>query len=907
MDPDRGLSEDEARARLLRYGPNALPEKRPPGVVQLFLRQFRSPLIYLLLGAAALAFAVGERRDAGIIVVVLLSNAAFGMIQERRAERSMAALKELVAPRARVVRGGFEREIDSTEVVPGDVLAVAAGDAIVADGRVLRAEALQVNESALTGESTTVSKARWTPAERADVLAERPGVLHAGTHVTAGRGRAVVFATGPATEVGHIAAMTAGTKEPKTPLEARIDRLGRVIVVAAAVLAVAVLLLGLARGVPVYEMVMLAASQLCSMVPEGLPVAVTVLLALGVRRMSQRGAIIRRLSAVETLGSVSTICTDKTGTLTKNEMTVAALFLPSGRRLRVGGSGYAPEGKIEDEAGRAPAAGDPDVSPLLEAIVLCNDARLEPPQEPGGRWRTLGDPTEIALLTAARKGGASPERLRDLYPRVAEIPFDPKRKLMATGHRGADGPFVVVKAAPEIALALSARHLQGGRPLPMTAREREAVRDAIQRLAGQALRVLGIAVFRGRALEGEEPAASLERLLGHGIFLGLVAQTDPPRPEVRDAIARCREAGTRIVMITGDHHATGLAVARALGIASTQDLAIDGAELDAMSDAELLRRLSEISVFARVEPAQKLRIVEALQARDDVVAMTGDGVNDAPSLARADVGVAMGLAGTEVAKSVAKMTITDDNFATIVAAIEEGRAVHRSLKRVLLYLVSTSGSEVLVLFIALALGLPPPLAAVQILWVNLVTDGVVTVPLVMDRGSRREMGRTPTPRDAPLVDRASLGRLAVMMPAITLSTLAYYAVRLRMGVPPAHARTEAFTMLAVCQWYNALNCRSSTASALRLDVLGNPWLVGGIVLGNVLHAAVIFVPALNDVFHTVPLPLSDALAIGVVASLVLWAEELRKLVARRRRRRASAREALERRPPEGDALPSASR
>ncbi len=860
----QGLSSDEVTRRSAVFGPNSLPEARQRSLLSLFFRQFASPLIYLLLAAAVVAVFIGEKSDPIVIVVVVVLNAVIGAFQEGRAERSLRALRQLATQKAQVVRAGQAQVVEAQALVPGDIVLLAAGDAVPADARLVEGAALQLAEAALTGESLPVSK-DVSPLQAETPLGDRRNMVYAGTQVTAGRARGLVVATGLATEIGHIAAMAEGqARPPKTPLERRTDQFGRALLWAALVMFALVLLVGFLRGLPMGEVVMIGISQLVGMIPEGLPVAMTIALAVGVQRMARRRAVVRRLSAVETLGSTTVICTDKTGTLTANEMTVTAVHLP-GQRFTVSGSGYAPSGTFLRDGVKA----DPTpLRPLFTAAVLCNDAQLVPPDASAPRWRPVGDPTEVALLTAARKAGLDPEDLRQRHPRRGELPFDAGAKMMATQHDGT----VFIKGAPEEVLKLC-------RPLE----EARALGAAAQELAGQALRVLAIARAEGVTLD---PAAGFPALAGKATVLGLVGQMDPPRAEVAAAVAACRAAGIRPVMVTGDHKATGFAIARTLGIAGDDEdagaVAVDGAELGALDDAALDARLATLAVFARVHPAQKLRIVERYQRQGAIVAMTGDGVNDAPALVQANVGVAMGVTGTDVAKQAAKIVVTDDNFATIVAAVEEGRVVYRNIKKAVLLLFSTSMAEVAVLLLALLFGLPPPFAAVQILWNNLVTEGVITINLVMEPPEGDEMRRPPVPPDEPLLSRAVLTRMALMTPTIVLVTLGWFALRLGAGVPLVEARSETFALLAICEWFNVLNCRSERHSALTFDLLRNRWLVGGLVLGNLLQAAVIFLPPLNSVFHTAPFGLSTALALGAVGSLVLWVEEVRKLIARRR-------------------------
>jgi magnesium-transporting ATPase (P-type) len=859
-----GLTPAAVAARMAQYGSNCLPQPAPRPAVLQFLRQFQNPLIYILFFAAALAGMLGEWGDAAVIIGVVLANALIGVWQEGRAERSMAALRKLARLQARVMRDGREQLVAAQDLVPGDILLLAAGDAVGADARVVEAAGLAVAEAALTGESVPVAKEAQVLAASAP-LADRCNMVFSGTYVSAGRARAVVTATGSHTELGAIAGMTAGAREPKTPLEGRISQFGRYLAFAAAALFGAVMALGLARGLPFPQMLMVAISQVVSLVPEGLPVAMTIALAVGLQRMAGRGAIIRRLSAVETLGAITVICTDKTGTLTRNEMTVSTLWLPGGRAVAISGVGYAPDGALTSPV---MAAAHADAMALLQAAVLCNDASLAAPGAAAPHWTVLGDPTEGALLVAAAKAGIDIAGLRRDYPRTSEIPFDANTKMMATGHRGADGADVVyIKGAPEALLRLC------GGDGPAALHAAHAAADA---MAGTALRVLAVARIDGVPLV----ATGFDGLGAGATLLGLIGQIDPPRDEVKAAVAACQAAGIRPIMVTGDHKLTGLAIARALGMAGAGDSAIDGAQLAQMSDAQLGDMLATVSVFARVQPAQKLRIVEALQARGEVVAMTGDGVNDAPALARADVGVAMGITGTDVAKSAAKVVITDDNFATIVGAVAQGRLVYANLKKVILFLFVTSIDEVCLLLLALLAGLLMPLAAVQILWVNIVTESTLTANLAMDPADGDELRRPPVPRDAALVDRAMLWRIAVLMPAAVAATFSWFLWRHASGIPADLVRTETFTVLVLCQWFNVLNCQSASRSALHLGILRNPWLAGGLVLGIGLQAGVLYWPPLGHLFHTVPIPAADLLALVAVASCVLWVEELRKFLTR---------------------------
>lgn len=863
----RGLAPDEAFKRLQIHGPNELPEARRKPWWRVLLMQFASPLIYILLAAALIALAMGHGSDAAVIIAVVLANAVIGGLQEGRAEQSMSALRKLSVLRVRVVRGGVETVVEARDLVPGDVLVFGAGDAAGADARLVEAAALECMEAALTGESLPVAK-QTGALPPGTPLADRSNMIYASTHVTTGRGRGIVVATGTGTEVGKIAQITSSAVEPDTPLELRLQQFGHWLAGAALVLFALVIGLGLMRSMPFMQVFMVAISQMVSMVPEGLPVAMTIALAVGMQRMARKGVIVRRLAAVETLGSTSVICTDKTGTLTRNEMTVTAVVLPEEPRINVTGTGYNPQGALQQEGAEVTATDNQALRALLEACVLCNDARLVPPDAEDARWRVLGDPTEAALLTLAFKGCVDPDAVRQQWLRSAELPFDASTKLMATQHGHGTAARVVIKGAPEHVLDLC----ETGHA------DRESLQAAAEGLAAEALRVLAVAEVDQASLD---EAAGYAALKGRARILGLIGQMDPPREEVEAAVAQCRRAGVRTVMVTGDHKATGLAIARKLGIAREGDAALDGAELESMPEQDLRAALPSISVFARVHPAQKLRIVEALQSQGHVVAMTGDGVNDAPALAAADVGVAMGVTGTEVAKGAAKIIITDDNFATIVSAIEQGRLVYQNLKKVVLFLFATSLDEVIVLLLAMLMGLPLPLAAVQILWINIVTEGTVTLNLIMENLEGDELRSPPIPKSEPLLTRLMLWRLLLMSGTSVVAIFGFYLWRLRSGAPFDLVQTETFTLVAVCQWFNVLNCRSAVRSVFSRDVLHNHWLLGGLLLANVLQWLVVYTEPMNRIFHTVPIPLADVVLIGIVGSSVLWAEELRKALVRR--------------------------
>jgi potassium/sodium efflux P-type ATPase len=877
-DADQGLPHHEIQDRLTRFGANSLPEPKPRTLLSIYLHQFLSPLIYLLIVAAGFALFFGEARDAVVILAVVILNAVVGTIQEGRAEQSLEALRRLSRLMSRVLRNGEELQIEASNIVPGDILILNSGDAVPADARLIHASSVSAAEAALTGESLPIVKST-APLPDATSLSDRKNMVYAGTYVSKGRCLAIVTATGINNEIGKIANLATSTVQPKTQLELRIQQFGRYLIFAALIVFVLVIGIGLTREFSFTEIFMIAISQMVSLVPEGLPVAITIALAVGVQRMANKGTIIRRLSAVESLGAITVICTDKTGTLTRNEMTVTNIYLPFVKQeITVTGIGYSPEGEFRDQKSTLNIQENKTLKKLFEACVLCNDSKIIPPTTTENRWSILGDPTEGALLTLAEKGGMNVRATREKIHRKAEIPFDSDAKMMATQHDIEGISYIYIKGAPEAVLELCNTVYNNGKVEVLDEALRQSAIDSAKKMASSALRTLAFGFVQGAYIDGPKGTALFK---GKVTLIAMIGELDPPRTEVAQAVHECQLAGIKPVMITGDHKATGLAIAEELGISRPGDIAIEGDELDKLSDQELLDQIDRVSVFARVRPEQKLRIVEAYQSKGNVVAMTGDGVNDAPALVRADVGIAMGITGTDVAKEAAKMVITDDNFSTIVATISEGRLVYQNIKKLILFLFVTSIDEVLILFLALVIGYPLPLAAVQILWINLVTEGTLTVNLIMEPAEGDEMSRRPIPTNQPLLDRALLMRIPLMVMASVTSTFGWFFYRTSLGISPDLVQSETFTVLAVCQWFNVLNCRSAIHSVFSWDILKNPWLVGGLALGSSLHAAVIYWRPLSQFFHTVPIALPQVLAIGVIGSFVLWTEETRKVFARK--------------------------
>jgi Ca2+-transporting ATPase len=846
-----GLAGAEARRRLAEYGPNVIAEAAPRSWLALLGAQFLDVPILVLLGAALIAGLIGDPIDTIVILAIVVLNAAIGFSQEQRAERALAALRAMTAATTVALRDGKPRPIPAAELVPGDVVLLEAGSIVPADLRLLEAAGLRTNESALTGESEPVDKS-VEALDRPDLaVAERSNLLHKGTFVTRGRATGVVVATGMHTEFGRIAALLREVRIAQTPLQVRLARLGRQLALAVVLICAIVFATGVLRGEAWLTMLLTALSLAVAAIPEALPAVVTVSLALGARSMIARQALIRRLPAVETLGSVTFICADKTGTLTANQLRVAAWWCGGRRR---------------DSPGR----GGP-WEPLLEALAVSHDAR------PDANGRLIGDPLETALLAAAEAAGVERERESARRPRIGEIPFEAQRKCMTTVHREPGGGCrSITKGAPEVVIAMSARVLMEDGP---AAADRAELDLAARRMAAEGLRVIAVAMRELPAPPDSLAPEALERDL---VLLGLVGLIDPARPEVRDAIAHCRSAGIVPVMITGDHPVTALAIARELGLATDEASVITGPELAALTTGEFERRVGRLRVYARASPEQKLRIVEALQDRGECVAMTGDGVNDAPALRAADIGVAMGVAGTDVAKEASAMVLLDDNFASVVRAVREGRRIYDNLRRFIRYQLTTNSAEIWTLFLAPFLGLPVPLLPIQILWINLVTDGLPGLALAVEPAERGVMRRPPRPPQEGVFARG-LGRhviwVGLLMAALTLAAQSWFV---QAGAAQAHWQTVAFTMLCFVQLGHVLAVRSERESLAALGLWSNRPLLGAVVLAIVLQLAIIYLPALNRLFGTTPLTAAEIGLTVAGAVLVLLAVELEKKVTRGR-------------------------
>jgi P-type Ca2+ transporter type 2C len=907
-DPRRGLRPAEARARLERFGPNRLEAAERVPEWRKFLGQFANPLIYLLLAAVVVSLVAwvlegGEAApyDAIVIAAIVLANAVLGYVQEARAEHAVAALQRLAAAMAGVLRDGREERIPAAEVVPGDVLLLAEGDAVAADGRLLEANSLTVAEASLTGESEPVLK-DVAPLDGAVELGDRVNMVFSGTAVARGRGRAVVTATGMSTEMGTVARLLDRTREQPTPLQGEVDHIGRMLgvaVVAIAVVVVTAILLtsDIDTASDAVSVLLVGVALAVAAVPEGLPAVLSVVLAFGVQRMARQRAIVKRLSSVETLGSASVICSDKTGTLTKNEMTVQKVVTGSGE-VDVTGSGYRPEGELRIDG---QPLEDPvlltEVSAVLAGGSLANDAVL---REEEGEWTIQGDPTEAAFLVAEAKVEGLAESRRARFQRVGEIPFSSERKLMSTVHaalEGEPGVAVFTKGAPDVLLSRCAEERVAGRTHPLTDERRVGILATVERLGDLALRPLAVAYRPLPADVGPPADESLEQEL---VYLGLVGIIDPSRPEARAAIADAHAAGVRVLMITGDHPRTAARIAADLDIAPVGSLVASGSELETIDDEALVALVRDASIYARVSPEHKLRIVDALHANGQIVAMTGDGVNDAPALKAADIGVAMGIAGTDVASEAADMILADDNVATIVSAIREGRGIFANIRKFLRFLLSSNMGEVLTMFfgvvLAGALGLEDtgealavPLLATQILWINLLTDGAPALALGMDAPPDDVMRRPPRRLTDRVIDAEMWVGILWIGAVMAVVTLLALDLRLPGGIVGGsgsvdEARTMAFTTLVLAQLFNCFNARSDRTSAFR-RLFTNRWLWGAIALSALLQVAVVELPFLNDAFNTTPLGLDEWLICLGLASVVLWADEAKKLIERRLRTR----------------------
>ncbi|MCL5282407.1 MAG: calcium-translocating P-type ATPase, SERCA-type [Planctomycetes bacterium] len=872
-DLSSGLNSDTVAARLAQYGRNQLQEAPKRSPLSIFLDQFKDFVIWVLIGAAIVSGVLQEVVDAIAIIAIVILNAILGFVQEYRAEKSLAALKKLSSPTSKVIRNGQHSLIPSEELVPGDVIELEAGDSVPADSRAAWVTSnFSVQEASLTGESTPVVKTAAALDEPEVPLADRANMVYLGTSVASGRAKSLVAETGMRTELGKIAGLIQEIEHEATPLQKRLEQFGQWIVYLCFVLVAAVFLLEWARGGKMLEVFLTAVSLAVAAIPEGLPAVVTIALALGVQRMVKRHALIRKLRSVETLGSATVICSDKTGTLTKNEMTVQAVYA-GGQMFQVTGIGYAPKGSFLAGDQTVNPQDHPDLMKTLAVGVLCNGAQLVQEQS---SWKIVGDPTEAALLTAAAKADIWKGQEERKSPFVDELPFDSERKKMTVVRQMDRRRVAYVKGAPDVLLADCVNIETEGAVRPLTPADRKQIAAANDNLTGQAMRVLGVAY---RDLEGHAGKLEVDTLEKDLTFVGLIAMIDPPREEAKQAIRACMSAGIKTVMITGDHKNTATAIAKQLGFFKEDSLALSGEELDKLSQEQLEKEVDRIPVYARVSPEHKLRVVRAWRSRHQIVAMTGDGVNDAPAVKEADIGVAMGITGTDVTKEVSDMVVTDDNFASIVAAVEEGRGIYDNILKFVHYLLSCNTGEILVMFVSSLIGMPVPLLPVQILWINLVTDGLPALALGVDPTDPEIMKRRPRAPDEPVVTR---GRGLLMLTQgtfIAACSLGAYALVLYVEKEGLErARTACFVVLAVSQLFHSYNCRSLTESLFKIGIFTNRYLLLATGISFVLQMAVVYIPGVQSVFKTEPLGLFDWVLVIVISSLPLWGTEIYKAI-----------------------------
>lgn len=865
-----GLSNAEAERRLKTYGLNKLPEAEAISKLKIILHQFTSPLIYILIVAAIVTTFLGEYIDTGVIVTVLILNAIIGYFQEYKAETSVRALQSMVVPRAKVIRDGKEQEIPSDRLVPGDIVLLASGMRVPADLRLLKATELRIEEAALTGESVPVEKKIGPIPEENLTPGDQTNMAFMGTVVVNGRAKGVVVETGLNTVLGQIAREVKELSVTKTPLQQKITKFAHFIGFLVLGSAIAISLLGFSLGMAIGEIFKIAVAASVAAVPEGLPIVVTITMAIGISRMAKRNAIIRKLPAVETLGSTSVICSDKTGTLTKNEMTVKVIN-DTQHSYEVTGSGYDPEGEILRDWEDCEASSLDGVCGVLRIGLLCNESRI---YEEGGQYRVDGDPTEGALIVSAMKAGLNPEEERERYPQLSIIPFESERGFMATLHQHNGKKFIFAKGAPEKLLEMCSG-ASGGLPL-----DKEKILRTAEHFAQDGMRVLAMAYKEVPQEFGELTHETLE---GDLTLAGLQGMIDPPRPEAIEAIKGCHEAGIRVAMITGDHAVTAKAIGRMMGIGHKDPIVLTGKELETMNDEELFGKVKEVSIFARVSPQHKLRIVQQVMKHGEVVAVTGDGVNDAPALKAAHIGVAMGKTGTDVAREAADMVITDDNFASIFHAVEEGRVVFDNIRKVTLFLIPTGFAAIVSILVAMALDIPIPYVAAQLLWINLVTNGLQDVALAFEPGEKDVLRRKPRSLREGIMSRLMYERSVLVGLIISAGVIFNFISALEEGVSLERARTIAVTTMVLFQFFQAWNSRSELRSVFTLNPLSNPFLFYSMVAAFLAQIAVVYVPALQWVFRTESLSLEEWWRILGVALSVVIAVEIDKAIRRKRR------------------------
>lgn len=876
---DKGLSSETAKERLKKFGYNELIGKKGPTVFEMFLDQFKDFLVIILIVASLVSILIGEVIDSLVIILIVILNAVLGVIQEYRASKALDALKKMAAPEAKVIRDSTVQVIPARELVPGDIVLLEAGNYVPADLRIVESVNLKIDESALTGESVPVEKNAEKVLSGEVPLGDRVNCAFMGTVVTYGRGKGIVVSTGMKTEIGMIAKMLESYEEEVTPLQKKLEETGKILGIASLVICGVVFVIGILRGISFLEMFMTSISLAVAAIPEGLPAIVTIVLALGLQRMVKRNSIIKKLHAVETLGSTTVICSDKTGTLTQNQMTATKIYT-DGQFFSITGEGYRPTGDFYLDDKKVDPKANTALEQLLKIGALCNDAKLEKVNqgEDSSNWRILGDPTEGALVVAAAKAGLFTSELEKDQPRLKEIPFDSDRKLMTTIHPW-DGKYVAyVKGAPDVLISRSKYIFKANQVRPLTQDDIEEISKANKAMASHALRVLALA-YRPLDELPEEPTS--EEIENELIFVGLIGMIDPPRPEAIEAIKTCKRAGIRPVMITGDHKDTAVAIAKQLNLMENEDDVLTGAELDAMSDEELLKESRRVSVYARVSPIHKLRIVDAIKSNGHIAAMTGDGVNDAPALKKADIGVAMGITGTDVAKETADMILVDDNFASIVAAVEEGRVIYSNIRKFIFFLLSCNIAEILIIFVSMLAGLPVPLKPIQLLWINVLTDAFPALALGMENKEPDIMQKPPRKPDEPIIDRRMCWQIAIQSFFMTVAVIGVFVYALKTTADVEKARTFAFTTLILSELLRAYTSRSETHSVFEIGFFSNRFMVLGTSLSLILLLAVIYVPVLRTIFDTTYLSLLDMDIILLFSLLPFTSAEIGKVLLRK--------------------------
>ncbi len=878
-----GLSEDEAKKRLEAYGPNELEKEKRNAWFIILVNQLKNPLFIVLIAAALISFYVGKTIDTVVIFGVIILNTLIGFFQEYKAETALEALKSMSAPEAQVLRNCQEKgscietRLKAREIVPGDIIILSAGDKVPADARLFEAANLEIDESSLTGESTPVRKTT-DPLPEPAPIADRINLVFSGTAVTNGRGKAIVFATAKQTEMGKIADIIKTTEKAETPIKKRTLDLSRKLAIFALLASGLTLVIGVLRGFDFVEIFLFSLATAVSAIPEGLPTVITLTLAIAVNRMAKRSVIIRKLQAVDTLGSATVICTDKTGTLTTNQMTAKKIFADK-KTIEITGVGYEPTGRFEQAGTPIDLKDSKTFTQLFYAAVLCNDSRLRRHQINGGyRWEIQGDPTEGALIVAATKAGYEEDVLEEKMRRIDEIPFNSKVRYMVTFNRTSSTEVTAYcKGAPEAILKMCTKIIENGNEKELTQQAKDEILKNNYEMANEALRVLA---FAYKTIKNEDLEAIKEKIQKGQpelIFIGLIGMIDPPRAEAKQAVELCEKAGIKVIMATGDHKLTAQAIAKELGIMKADSKVFTGSELDEIDDSKLDSLINEIAVFARVSPAHKYRIVESLRRKGHIVAMTGDGVNDAPGLKAAEIGIAMGITGTDVAKETADMVLTDDNFASIVNAIEEGRVIFDNIRKVVKYLISTNTGEVVTILAALILlaGAPLILAPVQILWINLVTDGLLVIPLALEAKEGDVMYKPPRKSEEKTINRDIVLNVIYVSAFMAIGTIAIFSFNIQNAI---HAQTLAFATMTFFQVFNSLNCRSQTKSSFKLGIFTNRYLLLAIIASVMLQIAAISIPALQTALGTTVLSLQDWLIVVLISSSVLIADEVRKTV-----------------------------